>query len=215
MEQDEELAAIKQTLRTQAIILGGFVVLIWLLEAVDWFLGGALDQYGIVPRQAAGLWGIGAAPLLHVGFAHVAANTIPFLVLGWFVLLRGFKTFVQVTVIIMLVSGIGTWLIAPSASIHLGASGLVFGYFGYLLLRGYFERSWEAIVWSVVVALLYGGMILGVFPGNASISWQMHLFGFIGGGLAAYLLSNGQKEEDDELDDGFEEYDVYNGYEEY
>jgi membrane associated rhomboid family serine protease len=211
MEQDEELAAIKQTLRTQVIILGGFVVFIWLLEAVDWVLGGALDQFGIAPRRAYGLWGVAAAPLLHVGFAHVAANTIPFLILGWFVLLRGFKTFVKVTLIVMIVSGFGTWLIAPSTSIHLGASGLVFGYFGYLLLRGYFERSWEAIVWSVVVALLYGGMILGLFPGSAGISWQMHLFGFIGGGLAAYLLSNGQSEEEQLLG---EAYDVYDGYEE-
>ena len=156
MDQNENLNEIGRTLRTQAIILGGFVVFIWFLEAIDWVLGGNLDQFGILPRQVSGLWGVGAAPLLHVGFAHVAANTIPFLILGWFVLLRGVKTFMLVTLITMLVSGLGTWLIAPSASIHLGASGLVFGYFGYLLTRGYFERSWEAIVWSVVVALLYG-----------------------------------------------------------
>lgn len=192
MEQEE--TDIGQTLRTQLIILGGFIVFIWLLETIDWVLGGSLDQFGIVPRQSSGLWGIGAAPLLHVGFAHVAANTIPFLVLGWFVLLRGVKTFMLVTLIVVVISGFGTWLIAPSASIHLGASGLVFGYFGYLLLRGYFERSWEAIVWSVVVALLYGGMMVGLFPGNAGISWQMHLFGFIGGGFAAYLLANGRVE---------------------
>lgn len=199
MDKQEELTEIGQTLRTQAIILGGFIIFIWVLEAFDWVLGGTLDQFGIAPRQASGLWGIGAAPLLHVGFAHVAANTIPFLVLGWFVLLRGVKTFMLVTLITLLVSGFGTWLIAPSASIHLGASGLVFGYFGYLLLRGYFERSWEAIVWSIVVALLYGGMMIGLFPQSAGISWQMHLFGFIGGGLAAYLLANGQHE--DELDE--------------
>jgi membrane associated rhomboid family serine protease len=196
MDKQEELTEIGQTLRTQAIILGGFIIFIWVLEAFDWVLGGTLDQFGIAPRQASGLWGIGAAPLLHVGFAHVAANTIPFLVLGWFVLLRGVKTFMLVTLITLLVSGFGTWLIAPSASIHLGASGLVFGYFGYLLLRGYFERSWEAIVWSIVVALLYGGMMIGLFPQSVGISWQMHLFGFIGGGLAAYLLANGRSESD-------------------
>ncbi len=194
MEQNEELTEIAQTLRTQAIILGGFIIFIWMLEAIDWVLGGSLDQFGIAPRQASGLWGIVAAPLLHVGFAHVAANTIPVLVLGWFVLLRGLKTFMLVTLITLLVGGFGTWLIAPSASIHLGASGLVFGYFGYLLLRGYFERSWEAIVWSVVVAILYGGMMIGLFPQSVGISWQMHLFGFIGGVLAAYLLSNRQLE---------------------
>jgi len=194
MNQNEDLNEIGRTLRTQAVILGGFVVFIWLLETIDWVLGGDLDHFGILPRQVSGLWGIGAAPLLHVGFAHVAANTIPFLVLGWFVLLRGVKTFMLVTLITILVSGFGTWLIGPSASIHLGASGLVFGYFGYLLTRGYFERSWEAIVWSVVVALLYGGMLVGLFPNSMGISWQMHFFGFLGGALAAYLLSNGQAE---------------------
>ena len=192
MNQNEELAEIGQTLRTQAIILGGFIAFIWLLEAIDWVFGGSLDQFGIMPRQIGGLWRIVAAPLLHANFAHVAANTIPFLVLGWFVLLGGVKTFIKVTLIVLLVSGLGTWLIAPSASIHLGASGLVFGYFGYLLLRGYFERSWEAIVWSLLVAILYGGMMIGLFPNSVGVSWQMHLFGFIGGGLAAYFLANGK-----------------------
>ena len=194
MNQDENLIEIGRALKLQAIILGGFVIFIWMLEIVDLILGGSLDQFGIQPRQVSGLWGIGAAPLLHVGFAHVAANTIPFLVLGWFVLLRGVKTFMLVTLITLLISGFGTWLIAPSTSIHLGASGLVFGYFGYLLTRGYFERSWEAIVWSIVVTILYGGMMIGLFPNSMGISWQMHLFGFLGGALAAYLLSNGQGE---------------------
>jgi len=192
MDQNENLADFGRTLRSQAIILGGFIFFIWFLEAVDWLLGGNLDQFGIIPRQVSGLWGIGAAPFLHVGFTHVATNTIPFLILGWFVLLRGPRTFMLVTLITLLVSGLGTWLIAPSASIHLGASGLVFGYFGYLLFRGYFERSWEAIVWSVFIAILYGGMLFGLFSHNPGISWQMHLFGFLGGGLAAYLLSSGR-----------------------
>lgn len=194
MEQKDDLADVGHLLRSQAIILGGFIFVFWLLEAIDWILGGRLDQFGILPRQISGLWGIAAAPFLHVGFAHVAANTLPFLILGWFVLLRGTRTFFLVTLITLLVSGFGTWLIAPAASIHLGASGLIFGYFSYLLFRGYFERSLEAIVWSVIIAILYGGMLLGIFSRNPSISWQMHLFGFIGGGLAAYLLADGQRE---------------------
>ncbi|MDX1413110.1 MAG: rhomboid family intramembrane serine protease [Candidatus Promineifilaceae bacterium] len=194
MEQNDELVEMSRTLRSQAILLGSFILAIWFIEIVDWILGGTFDQFGIVPRQISGLWGIGAAPLLHVGFAHVAANTLPFLILGWFVLLRGPRTFFLVTFVTLLVSGFGTWLIAPSGSIHLGASGLVFGYFGYLLFRGYFERSWEAIIWSVIVAILYGSMLLGIFSRNPSISWQMHFFGFLGGGLAAYLLANGKPE---------------------
>jgi membrane associated rhomboid family serine protease len=194
MNQEKKLVNFKRTLRVQIIILGGFIIFIWILEAIDWVLGGSLDQFGIIPRQASGIWGIGAAPLLHAGFGHVAANTVPFLILGWFVLLRGVKTFMFVTALVILVGGLGTWLIGPSSSVHLGASGLVFGYFGYLLLRGYFERSWEAVVWSLVVLILYGGMMAGLFPGSIGISWQMHLFGFLGGGLAAYLLANHQSE---------------------
>jgi membrane associated rhomboid family serine protease len=193
MDKNENVTDLSRTLRAQAVILGGFILFIWLLEAVDWLLGGNFDHFGIIPRQTSGLWGIGAAPLLHAGFSHVAANTIPFIVLGWFVLLRGRRTFMIVTLIAVLVSGLGTWLIAPSASIHLGASGLIFGYFGYLLFRGYFERSWEAIVWSIFVGVLYGGMLLGIFSQNPGISWQMHLFGFLGGGMAAYLLTNGRE----------------------
>ena len=131
--------------------------------------------------------------MLHVGFGHVAANTIPFLVLGWFVLLRGTKTFFLVAFITILVSGLGTWLLGPANSIHLGASGLVFGFFGYLLFRGYFERSWEAVALAVIVAVLYGSMLYGLVPRGPGISWQMHLFGFLGGGLAAYLLANGRQ----------------------
>ena len=194
MDQEKKLGNLKQTLRMQITILGGFIIFIWILESIDWVLGGSLDQFGIIPRQPGGIWGIGAAPLLHVGFAHVAANTVPFLILGWFVLLRGVKTFMFVTAMATLISGFGTWLIGPSSSIHLGASGLVFGYFGYLLLRGYFERSWEAVVWSLVVLLLYGGMMVGLFPNSIGISWQMHFFGFLGGGFAAYLLTNHQRE---------------------
>ncbi len=165
MEQNDDLADIGRTLRSQVIILGGFIIFIWFLESVDWILGGSLDQFGITPRQISGLWGIGAAPLLHVGFGHVAANTIPFLVLGWFVLLRGPRIFITVTLIAILVSGLGTWLIAPSASIHLGASGLIFGYFGYLLFRGYFERSMGS---DCVVCLsrdsIWGDVAGHIFP---------------------------------------------------
>lgn len=190
MQTDARPNEIGRTFKTQIIILGGFVLFIWLLEVVDWFLGGQLDALGIRPRTLIGLRGIMLAPVLHAGFGHVAANTITFIVLGWFVLLRNVRTFIYVTLIVVLVGGLGTWLIGPSYSVHLGASGLVFGYFGYLLMRGYFERSWNAVLWSLLVAILYGGLIFGIVPGEIGISWQMHLFGFVGGGVAAYWLAN-------------------------
>ena len=187
---ENSLRDIGTTLKTQIIILGGFIILIWLVEVVDWVIfQSSLDLYGIQPRTVSGLWGVLWAPVLHHGFGHVMANTVPFLVLGWFVLLQGMRPCVVVTAVAWIVSGLGTWLIAPANTIHVGASSLVFGYFGYLLLRAYFERSFSAILWSLFVIMLYGGLIWGVFPGRIGISWQGHLFGFIGGGLAAYWLA--------------------------
>lgn len=177
-------------MKTQALVLGSIVGVFWLLEIIDWlFFHGALDNLGVWPRTAVGLWGILLGPILHAGFAHLMANTLPFLVLGWFVLLRRLQDFFIVTIIAGLVSGLGIWLTAPANTVHLGASGLIFGYFGFLLLRGYFERSLSSILWSILVLFLYGGMIWGVLPQQVGVSWQSHLFGFLGGGLAAFWLS--------------------------
>lgn len=183
-------ASIMGELKTQVIVLGGFITLIWILEIVDvTFLRGLLNFYGIIPRTIIGLRGIVFAPFLHGGLAHVAANTMPFLVLGWLIMVRETKDFFVVTAITMLVSGFGTWLTASANTIHIGASGIIFGYLGFLLLRGYFERSFSAILFSVIVGVLYGGLIWGVLPLQIGISWQGHLFGFIGGGIAARLLA--------------------------
>ncbi len=190
MTQNQPVRSLQKKLKTQVVILGGFVAFIWLLEVVDQFLfHGSLDNFGVWPRTAVGLWGILLAPVLHAGFGHVMANTVPFVVLGWFVMVRRLRDFFVVSIMTVIVSGLGIWLIAPANTVHLGASGLIFGYFGYLLLRGYFEHSLVSILWSILVLFLYGGMIWGVLPQQIGISWQSHLFGFIGGGLAAYWLS--------------------------
>ncbi len=189
MSDQERINGLGRTLKFQVALLGSVVALFWLVEAVDWLVWSySLNQWGIRPRQLDGLWGIGLAPFLHAGFGHVAANTLPFLVLGWFVLLQGIRPFLFVTATIMLVSGLGTWLIAPPHTVHVGASGVIFGYFGFLLLRGYFARKASALFVSLVVILLYGGLIWGILPQGPGISWQGHLFGFVGGGLAAYGL---------------------------
>lgn len=117
------------------------------------------------------------------------ANTLPFVILGWLVLIRATEDFFMVTAIAMGVGGLGTWLLAGPRTVHVGASGLVFGYLGYLLLRGYFERSFAASFISIVVAVAYGSLIFGVLPTVPGVSWQGHLFGFLGGGLAARFLA--------------------------
>jgi membrane associated rhomboid family serine protease len=184
----QETKALARELKTQGTILGGFVATIWVLEFVDVFLGGALNRYGILPRNLIGLRGILFAPFLHGNFAHLIANTIPFLTLGWFVMLRETSDFFVVTGITMLVSGLGVWLFG-SAGLHIGASGVVFGYLGFLLARGYFERNIPSILLSVIVGFLYGGAIWGVLPTQPGVSWEGHLFGFVGGVIAARFLS--------------------------
>lgn len=200
MELEAQDKRLGHYLKSQAIILGSFLLIFWVLEIVDQlFLGRALDGLGVRPRTVAGLRGMLFAPFLHGNFPHLIANTIPFLVLGWFVLVQGTRTFWLVTAVSILVSGLGMWLFGRSNSIHLGASGLIFGYFGFLLLRAYFERSLRAILWAIGVFLLYGGMLWGIVAFQTGVSWQAHLFGFLGGGLAAYLLGQRRRSLADQI----------------
>lgn len=174
----------------QAQILFWSVALLWVLELLDLLvLHSGLDRFGIRPRDTTGLVGVLFAPLLHGGLAHLLANTVPLVVLGWLVMVRRLGDFFAVTAIVWLLGGLGVWLFAPPRTVHIGASGLIFGYLGFLLLRGYFERSFTAILLSVVVGLLYGSTIWGVLPSRPGISWQGHLFGILAGILAARLLA--------------------------
>ncbi|HEY9622597.1 MAG TPA: rhomboid family intramembrane serine protease [Crinalium sp.] len=185
-----QTGTVPEAIRLQAQILLGFIAALWVIEIIDTvFLRGGLDYFGIRPRKLMGLRGVLVAPLLHGNLQHLAANTTPLIILGWLVMLRGLYDFLIVTVVAWLVSGLGVWLFAPTRSNHIGASGLVFGYFGFLLLRGYFERSVGAIAISVIVGFLYGSLIWSLLPVRRGMSWQGHLFGFVGGILAAkYLL---------------------------
>ncbi|NEP20689.1 rhomboid family intramembrane serine protease [Moorena sp. SIO3I6] len=186
----QERQSITSELQTQAIILGGWVALMWIVELVDIFIfGRKLDLYGIIPRNPIGLRGILFAPFLHGGFSHLISNTIPFLVLGWFVMLQETSDFFVVTSITMVVGGLGVWLLGAPNSVHIGASVLIFGYLGFLLFRGFFERNLPSIFISILVGFLYGGLVWGVLPSQPHVSWQGHLFGFIGGILAARLLA--------------------------
>lgn len=177
--------------RLQITILLSLVVLLWVIEFIDRLVfGGALDLwFGIHPRTLSGLWGVLFAPFLHGNFAHLFANTVPLVTLGWLVMLRRTSDWFVVSAIAALCSGLGTWLIGASGSTHIGASGVIFGYFGFLLLRGYFERSFVAIAFSLLVAVLYGSIIWGVLPNQLGISWEGHLFGFLGGVASAWLLA--------------------------
>lgn len=169
-----------------------FVGILWALELIDsLFFQQRLNYWGIQPRSLEGLKGIFFAPLLHGGFAHLAANTVPLLVLGFFVILRGLSTFIQVTATIWLLGGLGIWLTGGANTLHIGASIIVFGYLGYLLARAYFERSIVTLLIALLVGLLYGSMLFGVLPIRSGVSWQGHLFGFLGGVMAARWTKQG------------------------
>jgi membrane associated rhomboid family serine protease len=129
--------------------------------------------------------GILFGPFLHANFAHLITNSIGFLMLGWLVMLRDLRHFLIITFIAMLSSGFTAWLLGPSNSVHLGASGVIFGYLGFLMLSGWYTRSFGSMMLSVLVTIFWGGVVIGMLPGEAGISWQAHLGGFIGGVLAA------------------------------
>jgi membrane associated rhomboid family serine protease len=166
------------------------VILFWAIEILDLVVfQGSLDNYGIKPRQSIGLTGILFAPFLHGGFGHLIANTIPFITLGWLTMIQETSDFYIVSLISAVVGGMGVWIFGAPNSVHIGASILIYGYLGFLLLRGYFQKNMPSIALSLFVAIVYGSLLWGVFPSRIGISWQGHLFGFIGGAIAAKMIA--------------------------
>lgn len=185
-EASDEDRSLPTWMRPYAVV-AGMVALMWVVELIDLLPGTSLDRFGIEPRTLVGLRGIVFAPFLHNGLAHLLSNTIPLLILGLVIAASGTKRFVEVTAIVMAVGGVGTWLTGASGSLHIGASGLVFGYLTYLLARAVFERKIVYLLGGAVVLFLYGGVLWGLVP-RPGISWQGHLFGAIGGIVAAKAL---------------------------
>lgn len=175
------------TLLRGLAVVGGLLVLMWVLEIVDQGTRNSLDQFGIVPRDTGTAGHILLAPWLHFGWGHLIANSGPFLVLGVLTYIAGFARWLLTTISSVVVSGVTVWLTAPAGSLTAGVSGLVFGYLAYLLIRGFFTRRPGQIALAVVILLVYGGILVGVLPTASGVSWQGHLGGAVGGGLAAWL----------------------------
>jgi membrane associated rhomboid family serine protease len=169
-------------------IIGLLFVAMWSAEIVDTFADHQLDEYGIEPRETDGLIGIVAAPFLHADFGHLIGNTVPFIVMGVLIALSGAARVIAVTLIVTLVSGVGVWLVGPDNTNHIGASGVVFGYATYLIARGFYNRSVVEIAVGLVIVAIFGTALLGGLAPQQGISWQGHLFGAIGGVLAARIL---------------------------
>ncbi|MDQ2881271.1 MAG: rhomboid family intramembrane serine protease [Actinomycetota bacterium] len=176
-----------------AMIITAFTGVLYLTEAADTLFRGALEvDGGIRPRQLDGLEGILWAPLLHHNWQHLAANTVPVLVLGFLALAGGVGQFVAVTATIWLVGGFGTWL-TGDPGVHVGASILIFGWLVFLLARGFFARSLAHILLALVLFAVWGGVLWGVLPGTAGVSWQGHLFGALGGLIGAQLVAHADR----------------------
>ena len=175
------------------ILLAGIVALMWLLEAINTLDHNGLNHGGgIQPRNVSDLWDIFTAPFLHVSFQHLIDNTVPFVFMGVIIALRGAIRLALVTLIVIVIGGLGTWLIAPGDSSTVGASGVVFGYAAYLFTRGVFNRSLLEILTAVVVGVVWGGALLSSLVPHQGISWQGHACGAIGGFVAAWWLSPGR-----------------------
>ncbi|HWZ96074.1 MAG TPA: rhomboid family intramembrane serine protease [Opitutaceae bacterium] len=147
----------------------------------------AAKQLAVVPRTASGLVGIITAPFIHANFAHLAANLPPFLVLGALVLRRGQGQFLEVALVIALAQGLLLWLLGRKVA-HVGMSGVIFGFLGYLLLLAWFTRATPDLLVAGVVLLVYGGILAGVAPARNGTSWEGHLFGLIAGLGTAWFL---------------------------
>lgn len=161
---------------------------LWALELADQASGNALDAFGIRARMLDGLPEIFTAPFLHAGWQHLISNSVPFFVLGFLVLISGVTRWVVSSLTSVVSSGLFAWLLTPAGTIVLGVSGLVFGWLTYLIVRGLWSRRPGQVIVGVLVLLGYGGLIWGVLPGAAGISWQAHLGGAVGGVVAAWAL---------------------------
>jgi len=175
--------------RRALFVMAGVIALIWALQIVNW-----LDHYwlsrdfGLVARDSARLPDIFTAPFLHTSFTHIEDNSAPLFFLGFLAAFRGIRRFVAVTLLIIVTSGLGGWLFSPTRTITVGASGVVFGYFSYVVVRGLVERHVLDVIVAVVVAVSYWSILRGVVPDDPHVSWQEHLFGLLGGIAAAVVF---------------------------
>jgi membrane associated rhomboid family serine protease len=192
IEEPPRSPSLRAVMRRRTISIASLLAIIWIVWIIDTlFLRGGLAQHGIVPRTVEGLAGILWAPFLHASWSHLTSNTIGILLLGGLLILRNESAFWIVSFLGALATGLGTWIIGRGNSVHIGASGVIFAYFGYLLFAGIFERRIGSLLLSLVVFFFWGGMLWGVLPtqGSGAISWEGHLCGLAGGMLAAKLLA--------------------------
>lgn len=170
-------------------LLAAIVALMWIVEVINTISGNGLDGDGIWTRNFDHLWGIFTAPFIHASFQHLIDNTIPFVFMGLIIALRGAARLALVTAIVIVIGGLGTWLVSPAHTVTIGASGVVFGYATYLFARGFFDRSALELLTGLIVGVVWGGALIASVVPHTGVSWQGHVSGAVAGVVAAYLLS--------------------------
>ncbi|MTD13354.1 rhomboid family intramembrane serine protease [Nakamurella sp. YIM 132087] len=191
----KDSSSLMPAVKPAAITVGAFAVVLVVVQVVNALMSYKLGQYGIVSRTGSGLLGIVTAPFLHGSWGHLLSNLVPLVVFGFLIMVGGVRQFVAVTILVWLISGFGVWLFGPSNAVTVGASGLVFGWLAYLVARGVFNRSVGQILLGVLLLAIWGGIFwtgiisVALSAGETGISWQGHLFGAIGGVLAAFLVA--------------------------
>jgi membrane associated rhomboid family serine protease len=171
------------------IIMVSVAALLWVIQIVNAANNYTLDhRFALRPRRLDGLWGVVTEPFLHASYGHMLSNTIPLIGIGWLLMLSGLRMWLTVSALVLVVGGLATWLVAPSGFI-VGASGLVFGWLGYLIARAYFSRKLRWIFVAVVVLVFFGTLLNGLLPSfNSNVSWQAHVCGFAAGIAAGAVL---------------------------
>src|SRR5580692_218458 len=175
--------------RDALIVMGAFLAVIWVLQVVNWADGYRLDsEFGILPEHVSRLGDIFTAPFLHFSWQHIEGNSVPLFVLGVLAAYRSIGRFLLMSLIVAVTSGMAVWLFQSSNELTVGASGLIFGYFGYVLIRGFFDRNLFDIGVGLVAGVLYWTILEVAIPGTPGVSWIGHVGGLVGGVLAAWLL---------------------------
>ena len=179
-------------LKKNAFWLLSFAMTLWVIEVINASMGHRLNVLGVNPATSSPFPGIFFAPLLHGSFSHIALNTFPLLTLGWLVSLKGFSRFILISLFIIVTGGLGVWVFGRDAY-HVGASGLIFGYFAYLLAQGVFDQSFTSVFIACSILAVYGGMIFGVLPLSGSVSWESHLFSLLSGVIASRIWAQSSR----------------------
>jgi membrane associated rhomboid family serine protease len=164
-----------------------FVGILWVIKGIEIFFHYNFSRFGIVPRTGVGLLGILTGPLIHVNLVHLFSNSLPLLILGIIVFNFYRKIAFEIFVWVYLISGLCVWIVGHDATSHIGASGLIYGFAGFIFCSGLFRHEFKAIMLAILVAVVYGSIIWGLFPGQTGISWQAHLYGAMTGALGAFF----------------------------